>query len=782
MVQCCRLMLTCLALLCALAVTGAAQDKSAWIDAKDLGASGSQFSTAAVTTAESNQVTVKDAGDFKVGQGVMVSRCNIRYQAKRLWGPKKIYESARALKDEVEMRGYDGAAGSWIVYALDVAPGPTPSFRWSDDIGRTWKPGGPLDDQWHALSGGTEVRFAPGKLDWKEGYAVTFAARDQLVSRIEKIEGNVLTLRDKANRSADDAVVRHCDDAALQQAIDQAIKDKKSVFVPPGWYRLARGVRIGNASTLTFEGASPQDVTFDISEGEGACVSLSGGTEVNVRNLTMVGNTGFADADIAGYFNLAGAGGVWGFYLKSCNAISISNTERVLVENCHARRMSCEAFVSGSTGRGSKPGRTYTVATTYLRCSAIDCGRNGFNDWNCGPENTSILQCRIVDVGGCSWEGASRFVRFIGNYVRNAGTIAMGNLGPPNHDDTFPQLGAGQHIIADNVFESGGAYGGRRGSCAIVTSSGSTQVIVRNNLFVNFNSPAVSANGNCDTRHFASANTTISGNVIDLTVVGTEKPVSRCGIEVSANDTIVSDNQIYVRGALDPTVTGIRLREPALNAIVHDNLIRDCGAGIVTGRAQSRVGEVIDNQTFLLPAWSGVPVARAGTHGYRGWPLVWLQGGKPVGTSVIEGCDPETFRLKLKEAREMKAGDAFEVYPPSGANWDIHHNTITGCQTPVVLDSYGGATNRFRGNTVTRGAATGVTQAVQVKGRFQLIGNQFAGFDEPGSAVLGLFLDRFGQAPRSLYCDNTFERCNAMVAAEQQPVWDAAIRQGNLNR
>ena len=773
---------TCLAALLLLAlVAGAAhaQDRSTWINAQECGASGSQFTTPAETTAGSERVTVKDVGDFKVGQGVMVSRCNIRYQNKHLWSPKKIYESSRALKDEVEMRGYDGAAGSWIVYALDVAPGPNPSFRWSDDIGRKWKPGGPLDDAWHPLGGGTEVRFHKEKLDWEAGYAVTFAARDQLVSRIEKIEGNVLVLRDKANRAAADAVVRHCDDAALQVAFDQGVREKRNVFVPPGWYRLARGVRVNNAPSITIEGASPQEVMLDISEGEGSCVTLAGGTEVNLRNLSMVGNTGFADSDIAGYFNLAGAGGVWGFYLKSCNAVSIANTERVLVENCHARKMSCEAFVSGGRSRGAKQPGTHTKSTTYLRCSAIDCGRNGFNDWNCGPENTSVLNCRIVDVGGCSWEGASRFVRFIGNYVRNAGTIAMGNLGPPNHDDTFPNLGAGQHIIADNVFEGGGAYGGRNGSCAIVTCFGSTQVIVRNNLFVNFNSPAIQANGACDSRHFPAANTLITGNIIDLTCVE-GKPVARFGVEVSANDTIVADNQIYVRGAADPLVTGIRLREPALNINVHDNLIRNCGTGLITQRVQTRVSEVVDKQTFLPPAWGGAPVARAGSHGYRGWPVVWLAGGKVVGTSVLEGCDPETCRFRLKEPREMKAGDTFETYPPQGANWQIHHNTLAGCPNPVILDSYGSATSHFGGNVVTREGATGVKQAVQVKGRFQFLGNHFSGFDEAGSAALGLYLDRFGQPPASLYCDNTFSRCANMVGAEQPAVWDAATEQNNV--
>jgi hypothetical protein len=772
MTKACKLMLVSLAMLGALSASASAQDRSSWVNARDCGASGSQFSTSAVTVAGSNQITVKDVGDFQVGQGVMVSRCNVRYQRKMLWGPKKVLQGARALKDEVEIRGYDGSAGSWLIYALDVAPGPNSSFRWSDDIGRTWHQGGPLDREWHPLSGGTEIRFAPDKLDWTEGYAVTFAARDQLVTRIEKIEGNVLTLRDTANRSADDAVVRHCDNAALQAAIDLAIKEKRNVFVPPGWYRLAAGLRIGNASALTFEGASAEDVTFDISEGEGSCLTLAGGTEVNVRNLTMIGNTGFADSDIAVYFNLQGAWGVWGMSLRPCNAVSIASTERVLVENCHARKMSVEAFVSGGNSRAAQPPKKHTITTTYLRCSAIDCGRNAFNDVLCGSENTSVLYCRIIDVGGCSWEGAGRFIRFIGNYVRNSGTIAMGNLGPLNHDETYPQLGAGQHIIADNVFEGGGYYGGKIGSCAVVTSNGSTQVIVRNNLFINFNSPAIYANGACDTRHYPAANTTITGNIIDLTAVE-GAPVTRCGIEVSANDTIVADNQIYLRGAAEPNVTGVRLREPALNVNVHDNLIRNCGTGIATLRAQGRVAEVIDNQTFKLPEYSGVPMVREGSHGYRGWKIAWLSGGKATGTSVIESCDPQTFVFKLKEPREMKVGDILEVYPPYGANWDLHDNTIVGCTNPTILDSYGSDSSLLRGNTISRGDATGVKEAVVLKGRFAVLNNTFSGFDEAGSTALGLYADRFGRAMSNLCRGNTFDRCPVVVREEAKGLWDA---------
>jgi hypothetical protein len=308
-----------------------------------------------------------------------------------------------------------------------------------------------------------------------------------------------------------------------------------------------------------------------------------------------------------------GAGGVWGFYFKLCNALNVSGTERVLVENCHASRMSCECFYSQGPGRwkGHEP-KKYTKALTFLRCSVTDAARNAFNN-NDFAENTSVLYCRIVDVGGCSWEGASRFVRFIGNYVRNGGTVAMGNIG--SREAGLEELGSAQHIIADNVFESGVPYGG----CAVRAAVGATQVIIRNNLFVNFAS------------------------------------------------------------------------------------------------------------------------------------------------SVIEHFDPETFRFTLRKPHDMKPGDRFEVFPPS-ANWDMHDNIITGCLQPVVLDSYGSETTLFRGNLVTREETAGVKAAVEVRGRFNLAGNHFSGFDEKDSSAVTPYTDPYGRVPHNIYRDNIFERCTRTIA------------------
>ena len=755
------------------AVSGA-EDTRGWLNAKDFGASGSQSETTAKTTAGSKEIIVKNAGDFTVGQGVTVSKCNPRYTMQTIWGPTGQIAWGKPLDGKAEIRGYNGDQGDWVIFILDVPHGST-TFRWSEDLARSWRPTVPITGDWQAIRDGIEVRF--NEYDWQKGWTVVLAGRCQLRTVIEKIEGSTLTLRDAATRSAADAVLRHSDEGALQAAIDRAVQTGHNLFVPTGHYRLSRGLRVANGAGITIEGQSAPQTVLDISEGNGACVTISGGTEVTLRNFTMVGHSGFERRDQCGHIRMRGSSYFWGFAAKNCNATTVSGTERVLIENCHGRRMAAECFVSSCRGRGAtRPGKSYSQSLTYLRCSAVDCGRNAFNDVTCGPENTSVQYCRIVDVGGCAWEGASRFVKFVGNYVRNAGTVAMGNLGTYNRDESFPALGSGQHLIADNVFESNVPYGG----CAIRSAVGSTQVIITNNLFVNFGSSAVEASGRSDPTHYASANTTIAGNIFDMTEAG-EKSVARTAIAVSASDTIVSDNQVYVRGAADSNVTAIKIDEPAVNVAVHDNLIRNCGTGILTGRTVSSVGKVIDPQTFA-PARAAVPLDHRLPRQCQGWRLVWLSAGKPCGESVLEAvlgaATPETVQFKLQEPRPLKAGDLFETIPPA-ANWKIHHNMITGCQRPVILDGYGSPTSAFSQNSVSREQTTGVAQAVVVNGEFRLDGNHIFGFDEKDAAALVFGKGRLATTHQLVVRNNTIQKCSQAVESTDQQLWQKAAKQGN---
>ena len=743
-------------------------DARGWLNVKDFGASGSAFTTTATTTAGSEEVIVKDVGDFKADQWVSISKCNIRYDRALLCGPGSPYRDKAPLGDAVDIRGYDGSQGSWFVYILEIESADPLTFRWSDDLvqGRKWKATKvPVTRDWQKLSNGLEVKF--NKRDLQPGHMIVFDARDQLVTKIEKIDGNKLILRDKANRSVKDVLVRHSDSAALQTAMDLAIKQKRNLFVPNGHYRLTRGIQVCNAN-IQIEGESGVSTVMDISEGRGAIFALQRGKEVTIRNFRMIGHTGLADKP--GSFRTSSGHSYWVCALKSCQAVTIGWTERVLVENCHASRMSAEAFYCHGSCRVTTKSDAFTKSLTFLRCSATDCAANGFNN-NDRAENTCVLYCRIDGVGWHAYEGPGRFIKLVGNYVRNAGPFTIGGcVGRPEY---LNEIGAGQAVIANNVFE--GCDGGNGGIAVQVCPR---QVTIANNLFINYNGPAIrlssySHSGGKTT--FPVRNAVITGNIIDLTYHG-EKPKSRWGIHVNASDVTVADNQIYVRGEGAPA-HGIKISESARNVTVHDNLIRNCGYGIYTTRQGSTVSKVIDPLSFLD---TRLPLVWATSHCYRGWDLVWTSGASKGKVARIDALDPKTTIFKLAKAHDLNAGDHFEIIPADGANWNIHDNTITGCAQPVVFDSYGSNTSFLKNNIITRGTAKDVKQAIQVAGRFNLIGNHICGFDEKDSAALTLSPDPAGRKYRNLVLRNIFERCSTVVKEAGKGLWDGTMKSDNV--
>ena len=747
---------------------GFAEQRPGWLNVQELGASGSTAEAVAATVAGSRQITVRDAADFRAGQEVSVSRCHPHFTFCHLRPPENPF-SNNPLGDAAEIRGYDGQGGSWLVFILEIETADPPAFRWTDDMSRTWKGTKvPVTFEWQPLSYGVEIKLR--KRPWQPGEIINFAARDQLFTRIEKIEGRTFTLRDPATRTVQDAVVRHGDTEALQAAITRALSEKRHLYFPPGHYRLTQPLVVSQPEGMVLEGASGATTVLDISEGRGACLSLAGGTEVTVRNFRLLGHTGLGEGPGWRSFRTAAGRACWPMGMKPCQAIHVRNTERVLIENCHASRMNCEAFYcQGDARSGAREPKFYTRSLTYLRCSATNCDGNAFNN-NDLAENTSVLYCRIQDCGGCSWEGASRFVRFIGNYVRHSGTIAMGNIG--SRAEHLEQLGSGQHIVADNVFEGDMFYAGRSGGFMIRAGHGATQVIIRNNLFVNFASSGIDVAGMADDRHLPTGNVTVTGNIMDLTNLA-GSPLARTGISVSASGVIVADNQIYVRGRCDPDVTAILLKEPAVNLLVHDNLIRHCGRGLATDRAESSVQQVLDSRTFLCVPGRGIPFERRQSHGYRQWNVAWLAGPQAQALSVLESFDPESLRFTLREPRPMAVGDRLAIYPPT-ANWSIHDNSILGCQRPLVLDSFGSRTTLLSGNLISRGDTEGVKQAAEIRGRFDLLRNRFQGFDEPDSAALGLYADRFGKPLSNVYRNNTFDGCTKVFSESEKGLWAAA--------
>ena len=112
---------------------------------------------------------------------------------------------------------------------------------------------------------------------------------------------------------------------------------------------------------------------------------------------------------------------------------------------------------------------------------------------------------------------------------------------------------------------------------------------------------------------------------------------------------------------------------------VHDNLLRNCGSGIITEKGEARIGEVIDDRTFTRSTGPvGLPIERLDPEMVKGWTIVWKpdpNSPKYDGMSVIESFDPQTLHFKLREPHAMKTGDRFEVIAPS-VNWTMHDKQL----------------------------------------------------------------------------------------------------------
>lgn len=731
-----------------------------WLNAKDFGAFGSEFETKALTEAGSLQLRVADPGDFQPGQEVVLRGGDPHYERQHLWGPGEPYSHSRPLRGEVEMRGYDGSAGHWIVYLLEIDGTNPLTFRWSDDIARTWRGEKvPVTFDWQELSGGTQVRFRP--FAWQPGHMISFHARDMLSTTIRAVDGNTITLEDAPSRSVDGALLQHREDSSLQAALDRAVATKSNLYIPAGHYRITQRLALRNAA-ITVEGPSPETTTIDISNGTGACFNLDFGKEAILRNLSLVGHTG--QAEEPGAFETSSGYPFWASAIKSCQAVAVNGTERVLVENVHASRMSAECFYSqGPYREGDQEPTQYTKEITYLRCWVTDCAANAFNN-NDRAENTSVLYCRI-DGTGEEWhavEASSRFTKLIGNYVRNSGPFTIGDVS--SRADYLNDLPAGQAIVSGNVFEGIGLA-----KVGIAVNHGTAEVVVTGNRFINYTGrAAVEIAGRTGSSSFPARNVTVSDNIIEMAAVPEDDEGWRTGIHVTTSDVIVSDNQVYVRGESNRHVLGLLVAEPAVNLSIHDNLIEGCETGILGQRAQAAVTEVIDDRTFRQ---SGLPAEWRASHRYRGWQVVWVGKEGPAGTSVIESFDPSTLVFRLREPRRMAVGDEFEIVSPDGGNWLLHHNTVTGCKEPVVLETYGGPTSVFEDNLITRGLATGVAHAITVAGQVNLLDNIITSFNEPGSTALALTSSRVGPIGRGVYRGNIFQRCSHPVSQGQPGLW-----------
>lgn len=626
-----------------------------YLNVKDFGACGSAFETKGTIVAGSNRIKVEEVGDFAIGQQLKLFGATPRCKEMQLWGPIQIHAKVRPAEGEVELRGWDASNGDHVVYLIDVDHENPTVFKWTDDLGRTWHENEPLNGEWHPLSGGLEVRFCD--FDWNQGCVISILMKASMVAEIIGIEGNELIVDQVATRSCTDKVI-HSDTKAMQRAIDTAIAEEADLWIPEGTYRMSDSLIIEKANSLTIRGASPERTIFDVGV-DGVCMRLIEGKEVKVYDIGYRGGIGFDRRDQAAHrFDTKGASGVWGFYFMQCSAMSIRNTERVYVENCHARKMSTECFYSQCMPKEIRTIDTelpcYTKSISYVRCSVEDCARNAFNN-NDRAENTHIIDCRVRDVGGCTWEGASRFVQMRGCYVRNAGPVAIGNVRDRSIDNE--RLGTGQHVIVDNTFESGYPYG----LSMIGVGSAASQVIIKGNNFINFNGNAVSVSGNTGPKDLPSRNVIITGNTFDMTAEETPS-IPRKAIHISTSDVTVSDNQIFST-VKDENITAISLRNDAQGIIIHDNLVRGCGQFIEHTVADGVVGDVIDDTHFYRythPFEASNPtLVRHRSHRYRGWILCWENGEE----SVMEDFDPETCIFTIKEPKKIKTGDRFTWKP-----------------------------------------------------------------------------------------------------------------------
>jgi len=625
-----------------------------YLNAKDFGACGSAFETKGIAIAGSNRIVVENIGDFAVGQQLKMFGVTPRCTEMRLWGPRPHHAQVRMIEGEVEVRGWDASNGDHVAYLLDIDRKNPTVFKWTDDLGRSWHENVPLDREWHALTGGLEVRFCD--FDWSPGYVVSIVMRASMVSEIVAIEGNTLVVEDIVTRSCTDKVI-HSDTKALQRAIDAALEEGADLWVPEGTYRLSGELFIPDAKSLTIRGASPERTILDIGV-DGTCLRTKNGKEFKLYDIGFRGGIGFDRRDQAGHrFDTMGATGVWGFYFMRCSALVVQNTERVYVENCHARKMSMEVFYSHSVPRTKEEEPAcYTKSISYVRCVVEDCARNAFNN-NDRAENTHMIDCRVRDVGGCTWEGASRFVQMRGCYVRNAGNVAMGNVRDRSIQNEL--LGTGQHVIVDNTFESSCPYP----ECLAMLYVGScaSQVIIKGNNFINFNSNAIHVGGETGPVDLPSRNIIITGNTFDMTAEeAPSKP--RTAITITTSDVTVADNQIFTT-VKDEKVTAIKLQDNAQGINIHDNLVRGCGNFIEHTTMVGEIDTVIDDRSFYREDqkdWHGYPATvRHRSHHYRGWIVCWENGEE----SIMEEYNPETYVFTLREPRKMKAGDKFTMKP-----------------------------------------------------------------------------------------------------------------------
>jgi len=260
----------------------------------------------------------------------------------------------------------------------------------------------------------------------------------------------------------------------------------------------------------------------------------------------------------------------------------------------------------------------------------------------------------------------------------------------------FNKLGMAQHIITDNYFEAGGF----KNEPAIRTGSFSSQVTIANNVFVNFNAPAIFAEGGVTGTNTPSENVIITGNSIDLTAIDSPSR-ERYGIKITTSYVTASDNHIFVRGDIDEKVKGIVISDDVVRVSVHDNTIAGCKTGIELEKVEGMVGIVESDTVFYrdetVYARLKPMLLRPNSHRYRGWKVVWQKDGAE---SEILDFDPYKLTFTLKEPRKMQTGDKFYIYSPSAIPVSVHHNIVENCGEAIRNEAIAKERFRLDGNVI----------------------------------------------------------------------------------
>lgn len=691
----------------------------AWINAKDCGASGSEFQTSGKIFKDSSEIKVDAVGDFQIGQWVTVSGCNLHYYGMVYNEKEPFYaRNQKLLEDEIELRGLNEGK-LWQTFLVHFEKADPVTFKWmavdpayqtithtEPVLSREWSwqgKGIPLNDKWIDLVDGVQMRFK--KFDWLLGQSISFHARNRMLAQITEINGNTLVLSSRANMDCSNAVIKHNDQSALQDGLDLAVKERKGFFIPSGHYHLETGLWLKNSSAR-IEGAHREHTILDISETNTAVFWISGGKEVIIRNLAMTGHTGFLELPSNTSFPTATGYPFWPtanqqMEIKGCAAVNFVNTEFLLFEDLNVSRMASETFYSHGSDRYKNHSyiqsphegieeldNQYTKSCSFHRCNVKDCGFNAFNN-NDHAENTNIINCHVERVSNFC-ENASRFTRIIGNYVLDG--CATSVHGGASSKET---IGPTQSIISNNVFEGGRLSGG------LWVGSSASQVVISNNIFIGYSKESAIMLDAYGLRRAPARSITIIGNNIDMTQIEGNPDNIREGIQVNASNVIIADNHIYVRGIKSEKVTGISLSDYSTNINIHDNIIDNCDCGFRTGyrvfirdnprersgyfeyrHSESEVAEITGGKSFrdksLPGTWPNTTV-------YRNWRIQWLTGANKGREMIIENYNQDGRIITLKENADLNAGDRFAIYP-AHANWQIHHNTISECTEAVKLD------------------------------------------------------------------------------------------------